>query len=84
MCLPLMVPKGLIGLIVRDPIRLHEVQRIGIACSLEDLCDVLICARFVAVLRVGAIAVVWPQAVNRPGVGWAGDGVGVPELNLLD
>lgn len=81
---PLVVPESLIALIVRLPVILHERQSLGLAGISEERGDVGVCARLVAVLAVGAVAVVGPQAVDAPRIGKASDGVSVPKLDLLD
>lgn len=84
MRLPLVVPKRLVALIIAQPISLHVVQRRRRACGFQDLRDVRVGAGGVAVFGVRAVAVVGPEAVDRPGIGGAGHWVGVPELHLLE
>lgn len=66
---PLVLPEFLIGLVVAVPVRVHVVQELRRAVLLDKRGDIIVVTARVAVLRVGAIAVVGPQAVDTPGVG---------------
>jgi hypothetical protein len=79
-----MIPKRLIRLIVRQPIRLHEVQRSRRARRLQDLRDIRVCTGGIAHFLVGTVAVVRPEAVDRPTVCGACDGIRIPKLYLLE
>lgn len=79
-----MLPKRFSRFTVRNPIRLHVIQSARIPRSSQYLSNVLERARRVAILFVGAIAVVGPEAMNGPAVRRASHRVGVPELDLLD
>ena len=79
-----MIPKRLIRLIVRQPIRLHEVQRSRRARRLQDLRDVRVCTGGIALFLVGAVAVVGPEAMDRPTVCGTCGGIRIPKLYLLE
>lgn len=81
---PLVLPKGLIALIIGQPVILHEAQSVILASVLEEGSDVLVGTRAVTVLTVGAVAVVGPEAVDSPRIIRTGHWVGIPKLNLLD
>jgi hypothetical protein len=55
---PFVLPEGLCGSTVGHPVVLHVAQEIGLAIGLEDLSDVGVGTRGIAVGFVGAIAVV--------------------------
>jgi hypothetical protein len=79
---PLVLPEGLVVAFVVFPVLLHDFQGLVGAGGLQDFGDVGVGAARVAVGFVGAVAVVGPEAVEGPGIIWAGWGVGVPELRL--
>jgi hypothetical protein len=64
---PLMVPELLRTLTVGHPIRVHVIIHTSLPGIIEECSDVSICARRIAIFAVGAVAVVGPQAVDRPG-----------------
>jgi hypothetical protein len=79
---PLVLPEGLVVALVILPVLLHDFKSFIGAGGLQDVGDVGVGAARVAVGFVGAVTVVGPQAVQSPGVVWAGWGVCVPELCL--
>ena len=81
---PLVLPEGLVVALVVLPVLLHDLEGLVGAGGLQDLGDVGVGAARVAVGFVGAVAVVRPQAVQGPGVVWAGWRVCVPELGLQE
>ena len=56
----LVLPEALGCAGVGRPIRVHVVQKVGLAKGLENRSDVGVLAVFVAELIKGAVAVVWP------------------------
>jgi hypothetical protein len=80
---PLMIPKSLITLIIRNPVSLHIIQYAGLSRIRQKFRDISVVTRRVAVFTVSAIAVVRPETVDCPGCAGAGTWAGVPELDLL-
>ena len=54
----LVLPERLVGRVVRHPVGVHVVQQVLLAVVLQDLGDVVVVARRVAVGLVRAIAIV--------------------------
>ena len=79
---PFVLPEGLIRCSLVFPVGIHVVEEVGGASRGKDGADVGIRTRSVAVGVVGAIAVVWPETVNGPGICRALGRATVPELSL--
>lgn len=79
---PLVLPEVLGALAVALPVVLHIRDERRFAIVLENGRYAGIGPGRVTVLVVGPVAVIGPQAVDRPGVAGPGDGVRVPELRL--
>lgn len=82
MLAPLVLPEGFVVAGDVFPVGGHVGEEVGAAVRLQDLRDVGVLPRFVAVLVVRAVAVVRPEAVDGPVVGGTGCRVRVPELGL--
>jgi hypothetical protein len=63
---PLVLPETLSCTVVALPVRLHVREERRFAEGVENLGDVRICSRCVAVRIVGTVAMVGPEAVNCP------------------
>lgn len=59
---PLMLPEGLAVAIDIDPVILHIGEEVGTVLRFQDLGDVGVGARVIAVRLVGAIAVIGPSS----------------------
>lgn len=81
---PLVLPEGLAGAVVRQPVRLHVREQVVVAERLQDRGDVGVGAAAVARRVVRTVAVVRPQPVDRPAVVRSDRGVRVPELRLQE
>ena len=80
MLVPLVRPKRLVVIRVALPVRVHEFDELRLPLPGEDLADVGVLAARIAVLLVRPVAVVRPQAMDRPRVVRADVGLRVPEL----
>ncbi len=60
MLAPLVLPEGLVVAAVVFPVRVHVGEEVVAVEGFEDRSDVGVLAGLVAVLGVGAVAVVWP------------------------
>lgn len=63
---PLVLPELLVRLVVAVPVRLHVVQELRGAVLLDQRGEVVVLTARVAILVVGAVAVVGPQPVDTP------------------
>lgn len=79
---PFVFPERLVVAPIVLPVYGHVVQQVVAVEMFEDLGYVLVLSGFVAVLLVGSVAFVRPQAVYCPVVCWTRSRVGVPELRL--
>jgi len=77
---PLMLPERLVIPLIILPVRAHILEQIRLTIRLEDSGDVGVFAARVAVRFVCAVALVGPEAVDRPTVVGAGAWRCVPEL----
>lgn len=62
MLAPFMLPETLIVAFVIRPVGLHVRQKVGFAKGLQDLGDVGVCTRTIAVGIIGAVAVIRPMS----------------------
>lgn len=63
---PLMLPELLGALRVTKPVGVHELEQRIAAVGLDERRQVCVCSARVTARVIGAIAVVWPQAVDGP------------------
>lgn len=75
----LMLPQILVA-VIAFPVGTHVIEEGRLIIVLEDLCGVRVFACSITSGRERAVTVVWPQAVDRPAVGWPASWGVVPEL----
>jgi hypothetical protein len=63
---PFVLPETLSCTVIAHPVRLHVREERGFTEGVENLGDVRVCSRCVAVRIVGTVAMVGPEAVNCP------------------
>lgn len=68
MLTPLVLPERLVVALIILPVDIHVCQKVRLSVGVEDGSDVSVFARRVTVGFIGAIATVWPKAMDRPRV----------------
>lgn len=63
---PLVLPESLVIALVILPVGVHVCEQVRLAERVQDSSDVGVCARCITVGIVGAVAMIWPQAVDGP------------------
>lgn len=77
-----MLPETLIITILILPIRIHIIQQLRPTLRFQNLRNILIRARLIAIRLIRAIAIIRPEPMDGPGIVGSRGGVGVPELSL--
>lgn len=65
---PLVLPERLVIAFVILPVGIHVREQIRLAKRGKDISYVAVFARWITVGFIGAVAAVWPQAMNCPGI----------------
>jgi hypothetical protein len=66
MLTPLVLPERLVVALIILPVDIHVCQQVRLAVGVEDGSDVSVLARRVTVGFIGAVAAVWPKAMDCP------------------